>query len=56
MYGRKPKQASMKGMKHGICKAKMEGYTTPTKTKHEMALPTKSKLHHGKITPKNTLK
>ena len=56
MHERKPKQASMKGMKHEICKAKREGYTTPTKTKHEMASPTKIRVISWQNNPKNTLK
>ena len=51
MYGRKPKYASMKGIRHDVCKVKVD-YTTPTKTKREMASPKKSELYHGKITPK----
>ena len=56
MYGRKPKQASMVSMKHEIYEAKREDYTTPTKTKHEMASPTKIRVISWQNNPKNTLK
>ena len=52
MHGAKPKQASMKGIRHGICKANKKDYTTPTKTKHEMALPTKIRVISWQNNPK----
>ena len=42
----------MVSMKHEICKAKREDYTTPIKTKHEMASPTKIRVISWKNTPK----
>ena len=55
MHGAKPKQASMKGMKHRICKANKEDYTTPTKTKHEMASPKKIRVISRQNNTQNTL-
>ena len=52
MHGRKPKQASMKGIRHDAYKANKVDYTTPIKTKHGMTQPTKSELRHVKISPK----
>ena len=56
MQGRKPKYASMRGIRHGICKANSVDYTTPTKTKHEMASPTKIRVIPWQNYPKNPLK
>ena len=56
MYGRKPKQASMKGIRHDAYKANKVDYTTPTKTKHEMASPTKIRVISWQNNPKNTLR
>ena len=44
MHGRKPKYASMNGIRHDECKANKVDYTTPIKTKHEIALPTKIRV------------
>ena len=51
MHGAKPKQDNMKDIRHAACKANKGGYTTPTETKHEVTLTTKSELWHGKIGP-----
>ena len=55
MHGAKPKQASMKGVEHEVCKANKEEYTTPTKTKHEMASPTKFRVMTCQNNTKNGL-
>ena len=56
MHERKPKQASMMGIRHDAYKANKVDYTTPTKTKHEMALPAKIRVISWQNNPKNTLK
>ena len=56
MYERKPKYASMKGIRHDGCKANKVDYTTSIKIKHEMALPTKIRVISWQKNPKYTLK
>ena len=57
MYGLELTHARLKRMKHGVCKAKKEDYTTPTKAKHEMTSPTKNiVVSFQKNTKKKTLR
>ena len=56
MHGLELTHARIKGMKHGVCKANKEDYTTPTKTKHEMTSPTKIRVVLWQNNTQNTQK
>ena len=56
MHKRKPKCASMKGIRHDAYKANKVDYTTPIKTKDGMTQPTKIRVITWHNSPKNPLR
>ena len=56
MHGRKPRCASMEGIRHEAYKANKVDYTTPIRTKHGMTQPTKIRVKACQNKPKNPLR